>query len=1503
MSLINRVALCNYSNALGEDSEKWNPRFRYEVLDFHGQSTVVNLANGGGKTTAANALIGLLARHPTLLSRAKEHAAPRKVGYWSHIQVELIEPLDGGINSDMLTSAGWQVSGEPWVFGMAMSRDGDSNEYYYYQGRLEELAPSIRNQGLLKLTRNEDFRELAKQIKGLEWGVTRESWRSKIGQHIPYETLLGLAEFQIKGGSDKDAPIFKLAQLKKGTRLDEVFFYEILAPELLHDVLDDNESEESSSIDQTLFRIIQNVVNTRHRLAAQKCKVDEMSHVVEHLREAAELGKSALMLSEAYDNSRQERALDIAVINELVSKHPVPGVPRMDLPNDECGNIATHLVVIPGESASRITNHGLSILLGENVRLVKQKADRMHIYGQKSSQVLDIPCDLKLSEGPNHGGVRYQSISYTIKQATDLLRKHAGEDAFSLFEDAVSLFEKLDTNPFRQKLMEAEVDRSEAIDLTNRQRKIIEDLQEESLNLANAREQVMADQAAFDDIRDSGLFTKEECNAPRSTAEKVKGEHNTATSKLADFEKKYARLKDYVSDWEIYNNLFGDVKPAEVHERLSDDEKLASENVLNNQVVIKEIENFISECQKQVNGLTIEISLGEENLKKQQSLKSIGQLILNTLENGESPVGLEKYRRNENIKAKTRLNNCQKLLEKVEFGVQAIVNFQNIIPDIEPAIWISEVNNEREKLTIYQSQLLTKLNNLTRQRTALDVNPVAANTTAQTALDLLDDRGMNYETLHKYITMLNLSKNHERDLLGMFSSLLFSPVINNLDVCLSAAKLFELEELPVPVFFADKFTKFCQEANISEVDKIGRLGLVVGHVTHQVECILDPTLVEKEKKNIDQKIIEINVELSSVADRLEIIKPEGELVKNARVAALAVADGYTTQLEALRLEHTGIIKEVQRWEQLLTDEMIETLRGAEAYYRMGGDKCLCDLMNKLAMDRENFGKAEAQIKIYFDNLQIHRTRVSELNESVTNAYPADTKNIVVRASRFIELDGPDLLANHKTILKKLDKDNQLAAARAEYYLLFERAERWLDYQVKLTTDGNIDIQISKNKTEIELAKTRRKEAEQNINEMELLIHSLREQVEAIDIASIALVGKYKRAMLVGFDYQDNSITEINVDNHPIGKAAWKLRDAIDSDSSTIIDAAESLVRIIDEYNIDAEFAEVKRLYREKNESIKAFVTKTNNISYIEKGLAEVERERLRQIYGIEGAKWVDQFANEYWRLFTKDEDALKVLSEDEKNVNINFAERLAILMGAAKDNLAALQSVASKDPEGMISHFDVRADVASNNEMKEIIDRVVDIVDVNEKRRREDEEKHRTIDKVDKVQNDIRETLYRSVFSKVSVKYANVHIRPDGKAHRLSESLSTGQKNALLMMWVLRLAQYRVEREARKRLTTLSRRRVRNQSQSIMIIDGLFSNLSDPKLINSVMSSLTVTRGHFQMIGLVHDPKYQHNFDLFPVFLMGKSQNDQSWVSFDDIDKTNALAFAKLAKKPAHAIN
>jgi hypothetical protein len=825
-----------------------------------------------------------------------------------------------------------------------------------------------------------------------------------------------------------------------------------------------------------------------------------------------------------------------------------------------------------------------------------------------------------------------------------------------------------------------------------------------------------------------------------------------------------------------------------------------------------------------------------------------------------------------------------------------------LVPGADPTAWIIETNLKREELTIKKSEGNEKHDDLVRRRTALDVDSVAADKVAQKALDCLADDGIPHEILHNFILALDLSEKRRRDILGMFSSLLFAPVIDITDEALHAVERLEQAELPVPVFLAKPLAEFSQGCNLSQYEAVGRTGLIAGRITRQVECILDPSLAGREKDELDQQISALDNKISLLANELEKIDPEGDLVKASRVAKKAMDAGYPKRVESLQTQFSELGEIVSHCKALLTKEMVDALRAAEDFAREGGAVAVGILTDKLAKDREDFGEAKAQDEEFGELIEGLRVSAQELNIALANAYPNDTKQLIGQAIRFINLDGPDFLASAEVTKQSLIAENNRASDRAKFELLFERAARWLEYQRTLESGDDIDEQIRKNRQTIGEAEELREKAKERIDELKEELPPLRERVGAIDRAAMALIAKYKRTAAAGRDYQDSGITEVEMDSHPLGDAAWRLREAVKNEDANIVDIAGALESKAGESNIDTILDEIRRLHRKKEDLICDFEKKACEVAEIN-GLAEVERERLRKVNGVDGANWVDQFSSQYWRLFSEEKDKLEKLSADEKAVNVNFSERLSLLMEAASDNLTALRKVASKDPAGMISHFEVNAKVASREEMVVIIDRIVNEVDVYERRRKEDEADNRLVDQTraqSDLQSSIRETLYHSVFRDVSVKYANNQIRPDGKAHRFSEALSTGQKNALLMMWVLRLAQYRIEREARKRITSLSRSRVRKQAQSIMIIDGLFSNLSEPKLIHSVMSSLTVTRGHFQLIGLVHDPKYQHDFNLFPVFLMGKTQDNQSWVSFDRVDESGAVAFAKLLKRPAH---
>ena len=76
-----------------------------------------------------------------------------------------------------------------------------------------------------------------------------------------------------------------------------------------------------------------------------------------------------------------------------------------------------------------------------------------------------------------------------------------------------------------------------------------------------------------------------------------------------------------------------------------------------------------------------------------------------------------------------------------------------------------------------------------------------------------------------------------------------------------------------------------------------------------------------------------------------------------------------------------------------------------------------------------------------------------------------------------------------------------------------------------------------------------------------------------------------------------------------------------------------------------------------------------------------------------------------------------------------------------------------------------------------------------------------------------------------------------------------------------------------------------------MILDGLFSNLSHDDMIDSAMESLALSAGHFQLIGMIHHPRYINNPKIFRSYFVGREfravNGKHSWLA---VDSQKALA-------------
>ena len=136
------------------------------------------------------------------------------------------------------------------------------------------------------------------------------------------------------------------------------------------------------------------------------------------------------------------------------------------------------------------------------------------------------------------------------------------------------------------------------------------------------------------------------------------------------------------------------------------------------------------------------------------------------------------------------------------------------------------------------------------------------------------------------------------------------------------------------------------------------------------------------------------------------------------------------------------------------------------------------------------------------------------------------------------------------------------------------------------------------------------------------------------------------------------------------------------------------------------------------------------------------------------------------------------------------------------------------------------------------------------------------------LQKNLRSQIYRQLFTNIRIRLKHESIRPHGNLFSLNEDMSEGQREALSLMWLVKLSEFAIERELRS-ATSQYRRKERKSGESVIILDGLFSKLSHRRLIEDSLESLRNTRGRFQMIGLIHNPNYENDPGIFPTYLVG----------------------------------
>jgi hypothetical protein len=228
------------------------------------------------------------------------------------------------------------------------------------------------------------------------------------------------------------------------------------------------------------------------------------------------------------------------------------------------------------------------------------------------------------------------------------------------------------------------------------------------------------------------------------------------------------------------------------------------------------------------------------------------------------------------------------------------------------------------------------------------------------------------------------------------------------------------------------------------------------------------------------------------------------------------------------------------------------------------------------------------------------------------------------------------------------------------------------------------------------------------------------------------------------------------------------------------------------------------------------------------------------------------------------EERRRELAATLKNMTIRLQSNFEAMRKAMNWNAEAESG--TLDEAGI----QIKAVIHSESQTEVLLNEIVEMIESDEQHREHEIEAGRsdilpTQERHDEaLKEKIRLRFYRGMFSDPEVRIRHPELRA-GESYRLDDEISTGQQNAVMLMLLLKLADFAIERDIRLQVKDARGRRLaRALAQKVVIIDGLFSNLSNRELIKESLRAMSKVRGNFQLIGLIHHPQYQNDPEIFP---------------------------------------
>lgn len=471
--------------------------------------------------------------------------------------------------------------------------------------------------------------------------------------------------------------------------------------------------------------------------------------------------------------------------------------------------------------------------------------------------------------------------------------------------------------------------------------------------------------------------------------------------------------------------------------------------------------------------------------------------------------------------------------------------------------------------------------------------------------------------------------------------------------------------------------------------------------------------------------------------------------------------------------------------------------------------------------------------------------------------------------------------------RRLELDDALEAAQKRLQGIdFDRADRFIRSarsDARSMAERLAEVSGNRDRAEEEA----RKASEKIVNiegEMGLLAPFM----EAMHEMVVTIRAQHAKIAMFSEDIRRLAQASLAVDPEILGYAE-SIRIAcmgsIPSGDSSVRAAMLNLGQCVNELEIDT--AGLQRLSATKQRLTNEFIQRrddfcTRSRTGVIKGLNQLEISIIAEAKTIEELSRIQTTRDSIQAQIDEisgNLDKIRETMEANKESSINS---LASLARQAEMSLKIMDRVMKRTPS---ARFHVQAPVADEKEIEQIINNLLGQIEDRERVIRErgvallnDEIERKAAD----YRQLIHDTIYRRIFSgrdddknpvgpKVYFTHASIR-GTDMVPYSDRAGLSTGQKTALAMMWLIKQAEFAIARAATLYSSRKEQKAALQGAQRIMFFDGLFSNLSNEDYINDAFQGLRGVGENFQLIGLIHNPYYVNNKDIFPVHLVGRKK-------------------------------